>query len=272
MEIILQEHHGVLFYACPEMQAAGFPHGFSTRVGGVSPAPWDTLNLGANCGDSLERVSENFRRFCAAIGTDADRLVKNHQVHGDAIRAVTGADRMPFPGAPGRAEADGLITGETGVCLAVFSADCIPVLLCDPVKRAVCAVHAGWRGTALGIARRGVERLARDFGSNPGDILAAIGPGISTCCFETHQDVPDGLRAHMGAAAEPFLHPIPNTEKYHVDLKGANRAWLLQAGVTPEHIALCSACTACGGDTFWSHRRLGTRRGSMAALIQISEE
>ena len=94
MEIIREERRGVLFYVCPEMREAGFPHGFSTRVGGVSPAPWDSLNLGGSCGDDPERVSENFRRFCAAIGTNPDCLVKNQQVHGDRVRLVTRADRM----------------------------------------------------------------------------------------------------------------------------------------------------------------------------------
>ena len=269
MEIVRQERRGVLFYVCPEMREAGFPHGFSTRVGGVSPPPWDSLNLGGSCGDQPDRVSENFRRFCAAVGTDPERLVKNQQVHGDSVRTVTGADVTSFPGQPGTVEADGLLTQERGVCLAAFSADCIPVLLCDPVKKAACAVHAGWRGSALGIAARGVEGMAQVCGSDPRDVLAAIGPGISACCFETHADVPDGLRAHMGAGAEPFLHPIPGTDKYHVDLKGANRSWLLRAGLLPEHIAVCGACTACETETFWSHRRMGTSRGSMAALIQI---
>ncbi len=271
MEVIRTQRRGVVFYQCPQMRQAGFPHGFSTRVGGVSPAPWDTLNLGGSCGDEPERVSENFRRFCAAIGADPDRLVKNQQVHGDTIRTVTGADCMAFPGEPGTVEADGLMTREPGVCLAAFSADCIPVLLCDPVRRAAAAVHAGWRGTALGIARRGVERLTEEFGSRPEDVLAAIGPGISLCCFETHRDVPDGLRAGLGEAVEPYIHPDPGTEKYHVDLKGANREWLLQAGVLPEHIAVCPACTACNETEFWSHRKMGKRRGSMAALIQIGE-
>ena len=156
MEIVREERRGVLFYVCPEMREAGFPHGFSTRVGGVSPAPWDSLNLGGSCGDDPERVSENFRRFCAAIGTDPDCLVKNQQVHGDRVRLVTRADRMAFPGEPGTVEADGLMTREAGVCLAAFSADCIPVLLCDPVTRCIGAVHAGWRGTAGQILRKTV--------------------------------------------------------------------------------------------------------------------
>ena len=271
MEIVREERHGVLFYLCPEMREAGFPHGFSTRVGGVSPAPWDSLNLGAGCGDQPERVAENFRRFCAAIGADPARLVKNRQVHGDAVRVVTGEDCVPSPGAGGTQEADGLVTAAPGVCLAAFSADCIPVLLCDPVRRTAAAVHAGWRGTALGVVRRAVDKMVQALGSRREDILAAVGPGISLCCFETHADVPDGLRASLGERAAPYLRPIPGTEKYHVDLKGANRDWLLQAGLRPEHIAVCSACTACQGALFWSHRRLGARRGSMAALIQIAE-
>lgn len=168
MEIVREERRGVLFYVCPEMREAGFPHGFSTRVGGVSPAPWDSLNLGGSCGDDPERVSENFRRFCAAIGTDPDCLVKNQQVHGDRVRLVTRADRMAFPGEPGTVEADGLMTREAGVCLAAFSADCIPVLLCDPVTGAAAAVHAGWRGTALGIAARGWSGWRRPSAQGPG--------------------------------------------------------------------------------------------------------
>ena len=102
MEIIREERRGVLFYVCPEMREAGFPHGFSTRVGGVSPAPWDELNLGGSCGDDPERVSENFRRFCAAIGTDPDCLVKNQQVHGTGCAWSPGRTAWPFPGSRGR--------------------------------------------------------------------------------------------------------------------------------------------------------------------------
>lgn len=272
MEIIRKERHGVLFYSCEEMACAGFPNGFSTRVGGVSPAPWDSLNLGASCGDELHRVEENFRRFCAAVGANPERMVKNQQVHGDLVRPVTGRDVMSWPGEPGVVEADGLMTRQPGLALTAFSADCIPVLLCDPVGRVAAAVHAGWRGTALGIAARAVERMQRDCGSRPGDILAAIGPGISLCCFETHGDVPRGLKNGLGAEAEPFIHPIDGTEKYHVDLKGANRQWLLRSGVRAEHIALCDACTVCNPGQFWSHRVLGARRGSMAAVIQMEEK
>lgn len=269
MDIIRQQRHGVPFYACPDPSWAGTAHGFSTRLGGVSPAPMDSLNLGANRGDDPANVRENFIRFCAAVGADANALVKNHQVHGDIIRPVTREDILPAPESPGVAEADGLVTDQPGVCLTIFSGDCIPVLLYDPVRRCIAAVHAGWRGTAVGAAARAAEAMVRDYGSRPDHILAAIGPGIGPCCFETHIDVPEGLRAGLGADAEPFIRPLPREGKFSVDLKGANAKWLERAGLCPENIAVCPACTACQRDSFWSHRIQGNARGSMAAMIQL---
>ncbi len=268
MDIIRQQCHGVPFYACTDPAWAGAAHGFSTRLGGVSPAPMDSLNLGASRGDDPENLRENFIRFCAAVGTDADALVKNQQVHSTIIRPVTRADVMESPETPGTFEADGLITDEPGVCLTIFSGDCIPILLYDPVRRCAAAAHAGWRGAAAGIAARAVEAM-RDLGCRPENILAAIGPGIGPCCFETHADVPAGLRASLGAEAEAFIRPLPKSGKFSVDLKGANARWLERTGLTREHIAVCPACTACNLDIFWSHRVQGGRRGSMAAMIQL---
>ena len=269
MDITLHRNGPVPFFACDDPAWGGCVHGFSTRLGGVSPAPWDSLNLGAGRGDEPAHVAENFRRFCAAVGADSAALVKNHQVHSDRIRRVGPDDRLPDPAAPGVFEADGLVTNRSGVCLTIFSGDCIPVLLYDPVRRCVAAAHAGWRGTAAGIAARAAEAMVRDYGCKPGDILAVIGPGIGPCCFETHRDVPDGLRAGMGADAEDFIRPLPGGEKFQVDLKGANARFLERAGLDPARIALCPACTACRPDLFWSHRKLGQRRGSMASLIQL---
>lgn len=269
MDITLQKSGETAFYRCTDSAWNGAAHGFSTRLGGVSPAPLDSLNLGASRGDEPERVSENFRRFCVATGTDPNALVKNQQVHGTQIRPVTMEDRMSFPGESGVVEADGLITDQPGVCLAVFSADCIPVLLYDPVSRVIAAAHAGWRGTAAGIAGRAVGMMVKDYGCKAENILAAIGPGIDACCFETHRDVPDGLYAGLGEGAKACIHPIPGTEKFRVDLKRANVHWLKRAGVLEEHISVCDACTACRNDLFWSHRRMGNTRGSMAAVIQL---
>ena len=168
MEITRQQRHGVSFYACSDPAWAGAGHGFSTRLGGVSPAPMDSLNLGANRGDDPVNVRENFVRFCAAAGTDPNALVKNHQIHSDIIRPVGRADVMEHPEAPGSFEADGLVTNESGVCLTIFSGDCIPILLYDPVRRCIAAVHAGWRGTAAGAGPRAAEAQVRDDRSAPG--------------------------------------------------------------------------------------------------------
>lgn len=267
MYIVRQERGGVPFYASTGFDGAA--HGFSTRLGGVSPAPWDSLNLGVNRGDEPSRVGENFHRFCAALGTDPAAIVKNHQVHSDIVRAVTWEDICSSPELPAPVDADGLVTDVPGLCLTIFSADCIPVLLYDPVRRVVAAAHAGWRGTAQGIAARAAERMIHDYHCRPGDILAAIGPGISPCCFETHEDVPEGLRAGLGPDAEPLICPSSQAGKFQVDLKRANARWLERAGLSADHIAICPACTACDLDTFWSHRIQGNTRGSMAAMIQL---
>lgn len=269
MDITRQEGQGVPFFACAHPAWAGAAHGFSTRHGGISPAPMDGLNLAASRGDDPANVAENFRRFCRAVGADPGALVKNHQVHSSTVRTVTRADILPAPEAPGLFEGDGLVTDVPGVCLTIFSGDCIPVLLYDPVRRAVGAVHAGWRGTAAGAAAQAVKALVERYSCQPENILAAIGPGIGPCCFETHGDVPDGLRAGLGPEAEGFIRPLDTPGKFSVDLKGTNARWLERAGVLPERIALCQACTACDLDTFWSHRVQGEARGSMAAVIQL---
>lgn len=269
MDVRRQEHAGLPFYACDGF-GPGVGHAFSTRLGGVSTGRLTSLNLAAVRGDDPQNVGENFRRLCAAAGCDHLALVKNHQVHGDVVRSVTGDDIMPGPDAPGLFPADALVTDQVGTCLTIFSADCIPVLLYDPVARVVAAAHAGWRGTALGIAANTVGAMVDRYGCQPRHILAAIGPGISPCCFETHGDVPDGLRQGLGADAAPFIAPLPGGEKFRVDLKGANRQWLLRCGLLPAHIALCPACTACSLDTFWSHRTQGEARGTMAAVIQLT--
>ena len=255
------------FYACDHPVWKDVPHGFSTRSGGVSPAPWDSLNLGATRGDKTEHVAENFRRFRRAIGAPDGVLVTNHQVHDTLVRSVTAAD-AELPETAPTVNADGLVTDEPGVTLTVFSADCLPILFYDPVRRCIAAVHAGWRGTAAGIAARAVEAMVHRYGCRAENIRAAIGPGISHCCFETTGDVPAALRAHLGAEAERCITDHHNG-KFHVDLKLANRIWLENSGICPEHIALCRACTACDRDDFWSHRLVGKNRGSMAAMIQL---
>lgn len=260
---------GVVFLSDDAMRRqGGVAHGFSTRYGGVSQGIFSSMNLGHTRGDDPERVKENYRRFCAAIGANPDNLVFSKQVHRDNVRVCTSADRGKGLYRPRGYETDGLVTDVPSLPLVIFSADCIPVLLYDPVRRAVGACHCGWRGTALGIAKKTADTMAQVYGSSPGDILAAIGPGISQCCFETHADVPEAMVQALGAQADPFIQTLPNG-KYRVDLKGINRYWLEKAGLSSEHISVTDQCTCCQPEKFWTHRLVGQERGSMAAVIQL---
>lgn len=267
----ITEHNagGVVYLTADGIETAGgAAHGFSTRLGGVSEGIYASMNLGANRGDDPARVRENYRRFCAAIGTDMDKMVFSCQVHGCGVRVVTAADLGKGLDRPVDYEADALITDVPGAALTVFSADCLPILLYDPVRRVAGAVHAGWRGTSLGIVTQTVERMVECFGCRREDILAAIGPGISKCCFETHEDVPNAMTAALSTAVLQHIK-IKENGKFAVDLKGINAMRLAQAGLTPDHIAVSDICTACHPELFWSHRKLGTNRGSMAAAIQL---
>jgi len=248
-------------------QLEGTAHGFSTRPGGVSAPPWDRLNLGPTRGDAPAAVTENYRRFCGVIGTDPQRMVMSHQVHETTIRVCTSADCGKGLTRERDYTADGLVTNEPGLPLVVFSADCGLILLHDPVNRAIGAVHAGWRGCAAGIVEKAVQTMTDVYGSDSAHIRAALGPCIGACCFETDDNVPEAMLAALGSEAEPYLkrHSI----KWHVDLAGLNRQWLLRAGVLPEHIDVSGLCTACHPELFWSHRKMGEQRGLQVAMIAL---
>ena len=246
---------------------SGCVHCFSTRFGGVSEGTLASLNLGTHRGDQPENVRENYRILGQAVGFLPEQTVFTKQQHtaivADATRADCGTGLLRE-----RADVcDGLVTNEPGVALVCFAADCTPVLLYDPVARAVGAVHSGWRGTAQGIAARAVERMGQLYGSRPEDIRAAVGPSIGPCCFETDADVPDAMRAALGAAAEPFI--TRRGEKFFVDNKGLCALWLKSCGVT--QIDVSADCTKCRPDRFWSHRVTGGERGSLAAVIMLRE-
>lgn len=262
--------NGVVFHTCNAFDAAGGAvHGFSTRLGGISTGIWASMNLGTTRGDDPDHVRENYRLFCHAVGADCAGITMSNQVHGDHVRVVTSADRKQDLYSPEGYEADGLVTDIPGIALTVFSADCIPVLLFDPLRRVAAAVHAGWKGTASGICARAVEKMTGAYGCMPEHILAAVGPGISKCCFETHADVPNAMTGSLGSAALPHILMLENG-KYKVDLKGLNALHLRKAGVLEDHIGVDSDCTRCNPEKYWSYRLHGDRRGSQAAIIQLT--
>lgn len=245
-------------------------HGFTTRYGGVSTGYLASMNLGVKRGDTPENVLENYRILGRNIGFDPEKTVFTVQVHRDDVRNVTPEDWGKGLFTKTDYEADGLITNIPGTALFIFSADCGTVLLEDPVTGAVGACHAGWRGTALGIAEKTVLEMVEKFGCDPKNIRAALGPCISKCCFETDNDVPDAMLAALGEAALPAISQ--HGQKYHVDLKLLNRIFLKKAGVPEENIDVSPLCTCCDPDTFWSHRKHKDQRGSIGAVIVAGGE
>lgn len=247
---------------------SGSLHGFSTRLGGVSEGHLSSLNLGVHRGDRFENVVENYRILGSAIGFLPEETVLTCQRHTSCILRVQKSDCGTGLFREQETVCDGLVTNEPGVALVCFSADCAPVLLYDPVKKAIAAVHSGWRGTAQGIAAEAVSMLCREFGSKPLDIRAAIGPSIGQCCFETDADVPEAMQNALGSEAEGYIQK--RGAKYFVDNKGLCTLWLRRAGVA--QIDVSEDCTMCQPSRFWSHRVTRGARGSLAAIIKLPEE
>ena len=238
------------------------PHAFTTRSGGVSEGAFSSLNIAMHRGDAPENVEKNYAILADALDFDVNQLVLTRQTHSDIVRVVTksdacGLDHHLYP------ECDALITDDAGCALVVFTADCTPILLWDSTTGAVGAVHAGWRGTAADIAGKTVRAMQSEFGCNPRNIRAAIGPNIGACCFETDSDVPKAIIETFGNDAAALISK--SGEKYHVDLKAVNALALRRAGV--ESIEISDNCTMCDPQRFWSHRITGANRGSQGAII-----
>lgn len=240
------------------------PHCFSTRYGGVSEGCLASLNLGIHRGDKPENVLDNYKILGAAVGFAPEELVFTRQTHTDTVRRVTRENAGEGLFRDVEPECDALITNEPGLALAVFTADCTPILLHDPVTGAVGAVHAGWRGTVADIAGKTVRAMRDAYGCKPGDLRAAIGPNIGPCCFETDRDVPEAVLAVLGGDGRRFIRQAG--VKFHVDLKGVNRELLRRAGVT--RVDVSGACTACEPERYWSHRITRGARGAQAAIIK----
>ena len=263
MSFITQKVGAAEFLISNQISAA---HGFTTRLGGVSTGVLASLNIGMHRGDDPENVAENFRILGQSIGFDPKNAVLTHQIHTDIVRIVTkndcaGLDHHDYP------PCDGLVTAEKGLALVVFTADCTPILLHDPITGAVGAAHAGWRGTAMDIAGKTARVMAEALGCDVKNIRAAIGPNIGDCHFQTDADVPEAMVRAFGQ--EAWQHIRRDGQKYYVNLKAINALSLRRAGV--EHIDISHACTACNPDRFWSHRLTGGLRGSQGAVIVCGE-
>ena len=247
-----------------------YPHGFSTRTGGVSDGIFSSLNLGMNRGDDPDKVKENYRLFFDSCGIDAQEFVCGMQVHGNHVMIVGREQaRKPY-GYEELFEADGYVTAEAGVPLVVFTADCIPLLMADEQAGVVAAVHSGWRSTVSDIERKAVEAM-ESLGASRDRICACIGPAIGRCCFEVGEEVIEGvenLLGHsLGEAHNQDLYEKKENGKYMLDLKGALVRSMLRTGLSEDHIEVIQECTMCNPQKYWSHRLIGGERGSQAAVI-----
>ncbi len=264
-------------------------HGFSTRSGGFTTVyGGKTLNLGFTKDDARENVEENRSKTLLSIGAGDKRkpwpLVSLRQIHSDIIHIVRSAQT-------GLLRGDGLITNVPGIILAVMTADCLPVLLADKKNKAVGAFHAGWRGTVQRIAEKGLGIMRREFGTQPENVFAAIGPGIQQCCYEVGQDLKDQFESQFSYGSELFQevkdyddvhekYPLlfmnmrapghgDQCIKLHLSLREANRRQLLEAGIPQKQISALEDCTSCDTRTFFSHRAEKGRTGRMMAMIGI---
>ena len=259
--------NGALYVICDELsREGGCSHFFSTRIGGFSGEHLKSMNLGLERGDSLENLEKNYNAAAKAAGISENGFCFTKQVHGDEIRTVTINDIRPVREGRSVPECDGLVTANKNTPLVCVSADCVPILIYAPQKGICGVVHAGWRGTALGIVKKAVMKLKNEFSVFPYEIIAAIGPSISACCFLTHMDVPEALYDGIGAVADGYINTASDG-RYSVDLKGINAELFRTAGV--ERVFISEDCTCCNADKYYSHRRDGAMRGSMAAVIEL---
>jgi YfiH family protein len=255
--------NGPVLLPARRLEATGPVRGaFTTRLGGVSQGPYASLNVGSGVGDAPHNVLENKRRMADAFGTGLASLVEAEQVHSNAV-AVVGRH------AAGSAvpAVDAVVTAARGIWLAIYTADCVPVLMLDPDAPAIAAIHAGWRGTASEIVPETLHRMRAAFGTRPSRCLIALGPAIGGCCYEVDAPVAKAMeqRPWWPFAARPTGPGI-----WHLDLREAIRRQLEAAGVASDAMEISPECTKCRPDLFFSYRR-DRVTGRMAACIRLSE-
>ncbi|GAB4476429.1 MAG: peptidoglycan editing factor PgeF [Anaerolineae bacterium] len=254
----------LVFYCFEQVAAVGLIHGVFTRRGGVSEAPYASLNVGATVGDRLEHVQINRERMAAALDVREADIRTAWQVHSADVLVVRRGDVQDWPPPP----ADALITADAGVPLAMRFADCVPLLLYDPVRRVLGLAHAGWRGTIAGVGPATVETMAAAFGSQPADIIAGIGPSIGPQHYEVGPEVAARIREAFDDTAG-LLRPSGRDGHAYLDLWEANRRMLAAAGV--QQIEVAGICTYEHVDEFYSHRAEHGRTGRFGMLAVLGD-
>lgn len=271
-EHIFDEMEGAVPYlSFPMFRDTGLvTDGFSTRLGGVSEGCFSSLNLSFDRGDDRAAVAENFRRMGEALGVRCEDMVLSQQTHTTNIRIVTDEDRgKGITRERDYTDIDGLITNVPGICLVTTYADCVPLYFLDPAKKVIALSHSGWRGTVGKIGKKTVELMHDNFGSDPADILAAVGPSVCQDCYEVSADVIDRFKEVFDRSVWDELFYGKPDGKYQLDLWKANEKIFLEAGIRKEHIAVTNVCTHCNSEILYSHRAMGDKRGNLCAFLAL---
>lgn len=261
---------GIVYFTVPSFDKTGkVTHAFTTRNGGVGRESYESLNLSILTDEPLGNILENRRKLSEALSFSANDMVGAWQVHGDSIYLVTNKDRGrgstdPITVIP---DTDALITGEKGIVLSAFFADCVPVLFYDPENEAVGVAHAGWKGTAARIGAKTVLAMGKAFGSKPHKILAAIGPSIGACHYQVDEPVITRFSQEFPDDYQEFMIADDKPGYARLDLWKANVNILRKAGILEDNITVARLCTYCNQDKFFSHR--GGSKGRHAAVIML---
>ena len=270
-EIQINRVKDVIYLTYPALEETHtVVHGFSTRLGGVSQGIYSSMNLSFTRGDEEKAVKENYRRIAEAIGFSYDSIVCSDQTHTTNVLRVGQKDcgngiTHPRP----YTDVDGLITDEPGVTLATFYADCVPLYLVDPVRKAIGLSHSGWRGTVGKIGKVTVEAMVKEFGCKPENMIAAIGPSICMDCYEVSEDVANEFRNAYREEIWSRLMESKGNGKYQLNLWEACRENFLEASILPEHIHMPQICTCCNPEFLFSHRASKGKRGNLAAFLAL---
>lgn len=266
----IKEKNGFPMLVYPLLEQTGIvKHCFTTRQGGVSEGIFESLNLSFTRGDKKEAVEENFRRVAKALETEYDNFVFTDQTHTTNVKRVGKEDAgKGLTRERGYTDVDGLITNEPGIVLSTFYADCVPLYFVDPVHQAIGLSHSGWRGTVGRMGKVTLEAMNREFGTRPEDVICAIGPSICQECYEISEDVAVEFKHEFQEHEKEILIDKGNG-KYQLDLWRTNELILLEAGVSPEHLAVTNICTCCNDKLLFSHRASKGKRGNLGAFLAL---
>lgn len=267
----LKEKNHVPYIQFKNLSATGIvKHGFSTRKGGVSTGIFSSMNLNFKRGDDPDAVMENYRRMAAALNMRVEDMVLSDQTHTTNVRVITEEDRGKGILRPqDYSDVDGMITNVPEIVLVTSYADCVPLYFVDPVRKAIGLSHSGWKGTVGHIGQKTVWKMHEVYGSEPKDIVAAIGPSICQSCYEVSDDVAEAFRANFTADEAADILLDKGNGKYQLDLWKANWYVLTDAGILPEHLSVTDLCTACHPDLLWSHRKTNGQRGGLSAFLSL---